>query len=773
MDRVGALTGIRVIDFGQYIAGPLAAMQLADHGADVICIEPPGGPRLKSPGNAMWNRGKRSITLDLKTKQDLDITLRLIATADVVIENFRPGVMTRLGLDAQTMLQAQPNLIWCSLPGFASTDARAQMPAWEGLLGAATGNFTLKAQRLRTDGGRRELPADDGRPIYTMTPVSSVYAGCLGALSIAMALVARQRDGYGQHIEVPLHDATFMAIGSPKWKGLPGTPWVRSYECADGRFVDLLCYHGKHVRAFAKGAGVEDWLEQPFVNNINKVFRTDPDKVRQLLARMEALFKSKNAQDWEETLSLAGVPIAMVRTSAEWMRTPQARQSGCIVEINDKELGKVLQPGIQAHLSASPGAITHGAPLPDQHRAEILAEIEHLPPRTLPLAAEPDNRPPLAGLRLIDLGSVLVGPACGRTLAEFGADVVKIDDPNGAGAGPDVNRGKRSIFLDLQKPGTQEVLDRLIDGCDLFLQNFRLGVAEKMGFSFDQVRRKNPDVVYISYTLYGLAGPWAWRPGYENQAQAATGMMHRFGNGEPAMEPFPVNDYGTALTGSFGVALAIYNRNKLKNQGKMETAQQVSTGLVFTASLLQSAVMNDYHGKLWNEPSGQQCLGSGPLNRCYQAADGWLFLAARQTQVHTLARIAGLEDISSISTDEFEALLEKRFRTATTAEWTQRLLKHDIGAHRLLSVPEVMADQGASERGIVLDRPHPDGGRSVTIGPVAKLARTPLVPGQPLRPSMEGQEILAEIGVDAQPLLRSKGVVIANPAESEQSKTNQ
>ncbi len=766
MERAGTLRGLRVIDFGQYIAGPLAAMQLADHGADVIRVEPPGGPRWKTPGNAMWNRGKRSILLDLKKLPDLETARRLIATADVVIENFRPGVMARLGLDPKALVKAHPSLVWCSLPGFSAEDPRAGTPAWEGVLGAATGNFMLKAQRLRTDGGRRELPPDDGRPIYTMTPVSSVFGGCMGALSIAMALVARQRDGRGQHIEVPLYDATFMAIGSPRWKGLPGTPWVRSYECADGRWIDMLCYHGKHVRAFAQGAGVEHWLDQPFVNNIDKVFRTDPAKVRELLARMETLFKTRSAQEWEEVLTHAGVPVAMVRTGGEWMELPQARDSGCIVEVADRTYGPLLQPGIQASLSRTPGAIAGPAPLPDQHRAEILKELETLTARTLPLATEPDGRPPLAGLRLVDFGSVLVGPACGRTLAEFGADVVKIDDPNGVGAGPDVNRGKRSLFLDLTKPGTQEVVERLGADCDLFLQNFRLGVAEKMGISYEQLRERNPDVVYISYTLYGLSGDWAWRPGYENQAQAATGMMDRFGDGVPAMEPFPVNDYGTALTGSFGVALAVYDRNRRRAEGAGPAGQQVSTGLVFTASLLQSITMNAFAGKDWSEPRGQDCLGSGPLNRCYRTADGWLFLAARADKLAALSAVAGLEGAAAVSAADLEAFLEARLVLDSTDAWTGRLAAADVGAHRLATVAEAMQDPLAAEKGIYLDRPHPDGGRSLTIGPIPRFSRTRLVAGQPSRPSMEGPDIVSEIGLDPQPLLETGGVVVVPPAAS-------
>src|SRR5947207_833081 len=116
----GALDGVRVIDFGQYIAGPLLTMLLADQGADVIRVDPPGGPRFDTPANRTWNRGKRSIVLDLKQAGDLGIARSLIESTDVVVENFRPGVMDRLGLGATAMLAANPRLIYCSLPGFAA-----------------------------------------------------------------------------------------------------------------------------------------------------------------------------------------------------------------------------------------------------------------------------------------------------------------------------------------------------------------------------------------------------------------------------------------------------------------------------------------------------------------------------------------------------------------------------------------------------------------------------------------------------------------------------
>jgi len=737
----GVLSGLRVIDFGQYIAGPLAAMLLADYGADVVRIDPPGGPRWKTPGNAMWNRGKRSIVLDLKQPDDLAIARKLIATADVVIENFRPGVMSRLGLDAEVICAENPHLIWCALPGFAADDPRAGVPAWEGVLGAATGGYLLRVQAGRDDAGRCLPREDDGRPIYTSTPVSSMFGGCMAAMTIAMALIARQRDGRGQRVEIPLYNATFAAIGNPVWKGKPGTPWMRSYECADGRWIDLMGYNHKLVRTFIKEAGVEHWLDDPFIGNIKRPFRTTPEQAAVLLAKMEALFQTRTAVEWETALNAAGVPAAVCRTTAEWLQAEQALATGAIVAQHDPVLGQTLQPGLLVNLSETPGQIGE-APLPDAHRAEILAELDSRPVPAIPLR-EPDNRPPLDGLRVIDLGTVLVGPACGRTLAEFGADVIKIDNPDGAGPDLHVSRGKRSMILDLTKPAGQAVMARLADSTDIFLQNFRVGVAEKLGIGDEDLRPRNPGLVYISFSLYGRTGPWALRPGFEAQAQASTGMQERFGGAGPvAKEPLTLNDFCTSLLGAFGVAMALYHRTENGGRG-----QHVDTSLVLSASMMQSQYLVDYAGKVWNEPRGQHALGSGPLHRAYQARDGWIFIGAREDQVAALDGVPGLAGIAAEQPIRRAMFLIDRIARASREEWIGRLTAAGVGVHTVDAITEVMSLPYVMANELHLRREHPDGGTVATIGAIPRLSRTPPQHGRVLRPTMDAGEILGVVGL--------------------------
>ncbi len=189
MEEGVALEGIRVIDFGQYIAGPMAGMLLADFGADVIRVDPPGGPRYKTAANATWNRGKRSIVLDLKKSEDLATARKLIASADVVIENFRPGVMDRLGVGAKAMTEAHARLIYCSLPGFGSNDPRAGMRGWEGVLTAPTGCQSSHVSLKNTT-----------RPVFNAVPYSSCFGAFLSVVAITAALNARERSGLCQMI---------------------------------------------------------------------------------------------------------------------------------------------------------------------------------------------------------------------------------------------------------------------------------------------------------------------------------------------------------------------------------------------------------------------------------------------------------------------------------------------------------------------------------------------------------------------------------------------
>lgn len=199
------LSGVRVVDFGQYIAGPAVAMILGDLGATVVHVDPPGGPMWDNPANAILNRNKLIVTIDLKTAHGLEEARALIAGADVVIENFRPGVMARLGLDFEALRTVRPELITLSIPGFGSNDQlRRDWRAFETVIAASSGVFTDM-------GLNRVLMGIN--PSFSPLPLASAYGTMLAASATVLALQARERTGHGDHIEVPL--ASAVMEGSP------------------------------------------------------------------------------------------------------------------------------------------------------------------------------------------------------------------------------------------------------------------------------------------------------------------------------------------------------------------------------------------------------------------------------------------------------------------------------------------------------------------------------------------------------------------------------
>ena len=266
--------GVKVVDFGQYIAGPAVAMILGDLGATVIHIDPPNGPLWDSPANATLNRNKLLVELDLKTDGGRTEALTLIAEADIVIENFRPGVMKRLGIDFAALRQTRPELITVSIPGFASNDElRREWRAFESVIAASSGVFTDM-------GLNRVLMGVN--PSFSPLPLASAYGTMLAASAAALALQARVKTGRGDQIEVPLASAVMeglcynsikiedyplryktqreQEIERRRSEGLPMDvtyddlqafldPFYRSYPCKDGRSFYVVCpshiFHAK------------------------------------------------------------------------------------------------------------------------------------------------------------------------------------------------------------------------------------------------------------------------------------------------------------------------------------------------------------------------------------------------------------------------------------------------------------------------------------------------------------------------------------------------
>ena len=762
----GALRGVRVVEFGQYIPGPLLGMFLAEQGADVIKVERPGGdPARTEPAFATWNRSKRSVELDLKSPGGLKQAQELIGWADVLIENFRPGVADRLGIGYEST-NGSPGLIYCSLPGFGEDSPHRNDRGWETIVSAAT--------------GAHHGVAGMDEPLFLPLPSASTFAAIIGSVSVTMALIARQRTGKGQRIEVPLHSAMFAAMGRhlsnfhdinpPDLFQLPRNVMSHQYECADGRYVQNHGMYQRFASQFLEAAGRPEWIE-----DLEDLYGAEvsPDTIEMWRDRVENLFKEKTAKEWEDAIAETGGACTVCKTVDEWLVHEHAIAGGMVVEVDDAEHGTMKQPGPPTRLRGTPGPAPRRAPTLGEHTQSALAEIRAAPPgqrfdsREEILAA-------LQGVRVLDLCIVLAGPTCGRTLGEFGADVIKIDDPSRPydyGGNLDVNRGKRSIQIDLKKSEGRDVFWKLLETADVVVENNRKGAMARMGIGYDEVRKRKPDIVYASTNAFGYDGPWAERPGWEQLAQATTGIQVRRGGRDdaPQLLPYPMNDYGTGLLGAYSIALALHERNRTG------MGQSVDGGLALTACLLQSPYFLDYEGYERNDPEGLGVRGLSALSGLYQADDGWLCIHcpsdsdwAALTSLPEFAHLASDERFRNVGSrlandSALSEALSATFAGGSRQGWIKSLNQAGLSAIENLGIPDYHDDPDVRKAGLIVSREHPGMGMADHLGVVAQLSGTPARVGRPT-PLLgaETNEILAEAGYGPAEIaaLKAAGAVV-------------
>ena len=702
------LSNVRVLDFGQYIAGPLVGMILADFGAEVIRIDPPGGPRMKSPAVNMLSRGKQALTLDLKSPEGCKTALELITWADVVIENFRPGVMEKLGLGPQKLLSINPNIIVLSLPGFASNDSElANIAAWEGVIAARTGQFT--------DMGLNRILMGIN-PSFTPLTLASAYGASFGAMSVLFALNSREKFG-GDHIEVPLASALLeglsyncerienyparykspreLEIDRRKLQKLPMNltfeemsefldPFYRTYECADGRgFYMLACSVSRHPKRALQLLGLnkladtlpdfDAYLDQtnwPDSWSIRNYPVGEADRKR-IADAIKAAFLTRTSFEWEEIFGEGKVPGFAQRSSQEWMADSHANSSGLILSVFDHEFGEMRQMGNVAWISDDPDS-TRKQPAPKPNSAKNkLAEILNEPPKNF-TKSQNSKTSWLEDLKVLDLTNVIAGPTIGSTLARFGAEVISVQpvepsvDPwNTVVFGVQAQRGKRSILINLKTSRGQDILTDLIANSDVITMNGTDKQRESLQLTEKRIKGINPNAILVQ--LDALGGPKVGSKsnylGYDDLAQAATGVMVRFGGGLNTPEEhahFGTIDVLTGYCGCIALGAAMYN---LKQSGHTGIAR---TSLSAAGNMIQAYFMYDFENRPpFNEPSGRKVLGWGPFYHCYQTKDQWVFLASPTEGKMQLSNLPEFADINDIVEESLIDELSNRFSKLT------------------------------------------------------------------------------------------------------------
>jgi len=367
---MGTLDGLTVIDASWGHAGPMATGLMADHGATVVRVEPPGGdPYRDVVARAAFDRGKESLVLDLRTPDGADAMLRLLEGADVFVHSWKPGVAERLGLGYEELHARFPRLVYCAITGYGLEGALAGRKGYESLVAARVGTMVA--------GGH-------ARPVYPGVPIGGIGAALLAVIGTMAALVQREDTGAGQLVDTSIYDGALSFLNM-FWEGLENLPdgaerpalsptrrlMVGSMLCGDGEYLGVHTGAAGSYNRLIDALGLSDRVPPPPGNREKAVPLTE-EEAAVITTEVPKAFASHPRAYWLERLRAYDVCAIPVLRPGEALSEPQTVHNGVVIELNDPVLGKVAQVGVASRM-ADPGAVRGPAPLPGQDSDAVLA----------------------------------------------------------------------------------------------------------------------------------------------------------------------------------------------------------------------------------------------------------------------------------------------------------------------------------------------------------------------------------------------------------------
>jgi crotonobetainyl-CoA:carnitine CoA-transferase CaiB-like acyl-CoA transferase len=812
----GPCDDLRIIDLSSGRAAGIATMVLADFGADVIKVEPPGGdPERSDPSSPMWLRGKRSVTLDLETSDGQQRLHDLVRGADVVVASYPAGAAERHAADYATLSSLNAGLVYCSLTGWGLNGPLAQYPADDALVMAKTGRMAQMAGIARREG-----------PTFSAVQVG-VHAASQSAIAgILAALFARERTGKGQLVETSLLQGQIpfelqnlvrsqITAKYPERMAREAAPTVSAtsmptlgyqpFMAKDGRWIQFanLLEHLFQAQIVALELTEEILINPKYEGAPNRLSEEAREEVRNIMLERA---KEKTADEWMEIFRQnTNVAADYVGTAQEALYHPDLVANGEIVEHEHPKLGTIRQLGPVAKLRETPGAAGGPAPEAGQHTAEVLAEA---PRRPRTIDASPDSRPPLDGVTVLEFSTIIATPLSCSLLADMGARVIKIE-PIGGDPGRGLARtggisaymgssklqaSKESICIDLKAEEGQALVRKFIKDADFIINNYRPGASERLGIGYEQARAIKPDIIWINNSGYGPDGPGADRPGAHPIPGAVNGgALMQAGSGWPPADLSDINDLREASR-QFSrsneanpdpcTAVVIATSAMLALHAKQRTGkgQQVFVSMVGANAYANAEDTLSYRGKPDRPVLNPGLHGTSPLRRLYETKEGWILLVAdtdaqwsallEATERPDLGQDPRFKDAAARDQHRgplIEALKEV-FAEETADEWEQSLIPAGIGCVRADTYANVgqffLKDEQARANGLTPIAEHIVLGAYQRHGPVVTFSQNPGRYGPGVIAGEQTDALLAEIGVGAEEAadLRARNIVWSEPA---------
>jgi crotonobetainyl-CoA:carnitine CoA-transferase CaiB-like acyl-CoA transferase len=757
--RGGALAGVVIVELAETLAGEQAGGLLADLGATVIKIEPPGGSpmRRRGPGVAgedslafqTENRGKHSVRAELAELGTEPWLARLLAAADALVEDLGPGRLEAAGLSPDALERRNPRLVTLRISPFGQT----------GPLAGERGDDRI-AQAF--SGVQFVSGFPDRAPMPVTVPLAESWTAIHGASGLLIAMFHARRSGRGQVVDLGLyqtglrmqeevvvrHDRT-GAVAARLGTESPIVVPANVYRTRDGGWIAVS---GAGDQPFAR---LCEAIEAPDAPKDPR-FATPAARLQHRAASDELVgswIARHDQADVEARFAAAGVAGTAVRSADDIIADAHVKAREAMLHLTSATGREFLAPAPVPRLSRTPAGNARRAPTLGEHTAAVRSGIERIEARTrvdapddpAPAGATP-SWGPLRGVRVLDLSQWLAGPAAAALLGDFGADVIMVELPSVAADAQGrrspgfvvTNRNKRSVTLDVRAPRGREAFLELVRVSDVIVENFRPGTLERWDLAPATLLAANPRLVLLRSSGFGQSGPYTGRAAFNPVGLAFGGITYL--NGWPDRPPLRDGvmggDYSTALFNVLGMMAALLRRDA-DGQGQVVDTAMFQAALRLTGDLL---AVRSALGIRRERAGGDSPLY--PASLTVEAADG-RFVATSASSWHDVS--VALAQLGRRPPDDPASVREdvaKLVGALPAAEAVTTLRGAGLAASAVNSVADLVREPHCWSRGDLVRLAHPEMGEIVTQGIVPALSRTPgRVAGWSPRPGSDNEAV--------------------------------